>query len=129
VIGQWLPASGEDEVLITSLGAPFYVTVSSVGFRTGTVFFATTDCSATPYIQGGANQLILYSQVSAATIGGIGGTTAYVPNGAQVSVTLNSYLNGVTGQPVSCQSISTSTIAMPASTVDLSGFVVPFSAH
>ena len=116
-------------MLITSLGAPFYVLVSSVGFIDGIVWFTTADCSGTPYVQAGGNQLILYSQVSAATSGSIGGTTAYVPNGAQVSLTINSYQNGVSGQPVSCVSTSTSTSAMPARTVDLSIFVTPFSAH
>jgi len=133
LIGPWFPSGGQDTVLVTSLGAPFYVLASSAGFLTGAIFFTTTDCTGTVYVTSQPNQLITYGQISgtAAIYGGTGGTTAYVPIGTPASVTTNSMLSGtVSGQIVSCQIQSfTFSNATPARAIDLSAFVTPFSAH
>jgi collagen triple helix repeat protein len=134
VIGQWFPSNGVDTVLITSLGPPFYVTLNSTGFTSGNVFFATTDCSGTAYLEEPANQMIPVGQVmgTSAISYGTGGTTAYVPSGAPQSVNVNSTLSGfsgTSGQPVTCQLESATLTVIQARTVDLSGFVTPFTAH
>src|SRR5262249_49593929 len=106
-------------VLITSQGSPFYISVDSTGFLYNySVYFATSDCTGTPYIWTGSySALIPYATPSAP-----GSSTVYVPGTSPITVSLNSYLdyaNQCNAETFGSPSVVTVT------TVDLSIFVTP----
>jgi hypothetical protein len=121
VIGQYFPAG---EVLITSQGNPFYIYVSVSGFGSSGyyLYFSTTDCTGTPYFWIGAGQLIPIATTSA-----LGSSTVYIPEATQISIAINSGLQPGGGTCYPGQ-YGTPTVS-PASTIDLSAFVPPFSVH
>ncbi len=119
VIGQWM---NNDEVLITSQGSPFYISVSAAGFVYSEVYFSASGCTGTPYIwTGGGTPLIPYATASAP-----GSTTVYIPGTTPITTAVNSTLQS-NGQCFSAQ-FGTPTV-LPVITLDLSAFVTPFSAH
>jgi hypothetical protein len=119
VIGQWLP---NDEILITSQGSPFYISATATGFVYSGVYFSSSDCTGAPYILPGAGaQLIPYASASAP-----GSSTVYVPGTTLIQANLNSTLQ-YNGQCYGAQFGAAS--VLPVTTVDLSAFVPPFSAH
>jgi hypothetical protein len=109
-------------VLITSQGSPFYISVDSTGFLYNSVYFATSDCTGTPYIWTGSySALIPYATTSAP-----GSSTVYVPGTSPITISINSYLD----YSNQCNAeIFGSPSVVTVRTVDLSIFVTPFSAH
>jgi hypothetical protein len=119
VIGQWLP---NGQVLITSQGSPFYISVSTTGFVYSSVYFSTSNCTGTPYIWTGAGaQLIPYATASAP-----GSSTVYIPGTTPITMSMNSSLQS-NNQCYSADFGAPS--VLPVTIMDLSAFVTPFSAH
>jgi hypothetical protein len=119
-IGPYFPSG---DVLITSQGSPFYISVNTSGFASsGQVYFSTSDCTGTPYIYtGGVVQLI---PIATAAIQG--SSAVYVPGTTLITETIASTLQSNGG----CFSALFGTISVsPATIIDLSAFVTPFSAH
>jgi hypothetical protein len=119
VIGPMFP---NGQALVTSQGSPFYVFVNSTGFGLPNVYFASVDCSGTPYIWTSANKPLIPS----ATASAVGSSTVYLAGNSPITLAMGSRVEGTV--PCYAGNFGPQTV-FAAIAVDLSLFVPPFSAH